>query len=169
MWTKGTKKAFVILPCESCRERLLFTAAAGSVLVLGAEAAADVDAAIVDADCLAATTEEIPAACAVGGCAGLVDAVDGVAADAASAAVADDEDDDVALLAIANTADAIEGLPSPPLKSEPLDMVLAAEASAPGGLDGTSVLAPVAVCCSVLTSPSVSIGKGLHLSCNTKM
>ena len=132
-------------------------------------AAADDDAAMVDADCLAATTEEIPGACDVGGCAGFVDVVDGVAADAVSAAAADEEDDDVALLAIANTADAIEGLPSPPLKSEPLDMVLAAEASAPGGLDGTSVLAPLAVCCSALTSPSVSICKGLHLSCNTNM
>ena len=73
--------------------------------------------------------------------------------------------DDVALLAIANTVDAIEGLPAPPPSNDPLDTCLAAEAKAPAGLDGTSVLAPLGVgCVSAFTSPSPSINRGLHLS-----
>ena len=41
-------------------------------------------------------------------------------------------DEDVALLAIANTVDAIDGFPSPPPPSnEPLDTCLAAAANAP--------------------------------------
>ena len=74
-------------------------------------------------------------------------------------------DDDVALLAIANTVDAIEGLPSPPPSKEPLDTCLAAVAKAPAGFDGTSALAPLAVGWdSGFTSPSPSICRGLHLS-----
>ena len=74
-------------------------------------------------------------------------------------------DDDVALLAIANTVDAIDGFPSPPPNKDPLDTCLAAEAKAPAGLDGRSVLAPLGVgCVSAFTSPSPSINRGLHLS-----
>ena len=55
------------------------------------------------------------------------------------------DDDDVALLAIANTVEAIDGLPSPPPNNEPLDTCLAALANAPAGFDGTSGLAALAV------------------------
>ena len=91
--------------------------------------------------------------------------LDGGAAGAFVADEAAPDVDDVALLAIANTVDAIDGLPSPPPSNDPLDTCLAAEAKAPAGLDGTSVLAPLGVgCVSAFTSPSPSINRGLHLS-----
>ena len=75
--------------------------------------------------------------------------------------------DDVALLAIANTVDAIDGLSPPPPSREPLETVLAAAASAPGLDGGTSVLAPplVPLGCSDFGSLSASVRSGLHLSC----
>ena len=91
--------------------------------------------------------------------------LDGGAAGAFVADEAAPDVDDVALLAIANTVDAIDGFPSPPPSNDPLDTCLAAEAKAPAGLDGTSVLAPLGVgCVSAFTSPSPSINRGLHLS-----
>ena len=133
------------LPCESCRERRLLRVVASGFddVVVGVTP---------DVDGLEAA-EGAAGACAVD-VDGLGAAVDDV--DPAAAAAPEDDDDDVALLAIANTVDAIEGLPSPPLNNEPLDTVLAAEANAPAGLDGTSVLAPLAVGCSAFPSPSAS-------------
>ena len=88
---------------------------------------------------------------AEGGAAGAVFAAegggggfDGGADGALDADVAAD-DDDVALLAIANTVDAIEDLPSPPPNNEPRDTCLAAVVNAPAGFDGLSALAPLAV------------------------
>ena len=74
--------------------------------------------------------------------------------------------DDFALLAISNTVEAIEGLPSPPPNNDPLDTCLAALANAPAGLDGASLLlAPVGVgCVSAFTSSSPSITSGLQFS-----
>ena len=101
--------------------------------------------------------------------AGFVAAGGGAAVFAGGAAVLLDTDaaaDDFALLAISNTVEAIEGLPSPPPNNDPLDTCLAALANAPAGLDGTSLLlAPVGVgCVSAFTSSSPSITSGLQFS-----
>ena len=142
----------------------MFTAADASGFDEGVVA----EGVVPDVDGLEAATEGVGAAgdCAcfaavVGGGGGLDGGAAGVFV--AGAAAADVED--VALLAIANTVDAIDGFPSPPPNKDPLDTCLAAEAKAPAGLDGRSVLAPLGVgCVSAFTSPSPSINRGLHLS-----
>ena len=150
------------IPWESCRARLLFAVAASGLLVELAADEPDVEGLEAAEEAGGAAGDCAVFAAATGGGGGFDGGADG-ALDADAAA-----DDDVALLAIANTVDAIEGLleglPSPPLRSEPLDTVLATEASAPAGLDGTSVLAPLALGCSALSSPSGSISSGLHFS-----
>ena len=152
------------LPWESCRARRLLTEAAVSVLV----PCVDDDGVVPDVDGLEAAAEEGGAA---GDCACLAaddgggGGLDGGGADGAFAAGEAAEEDDVALLAIANTVDAIDGFPSPPPSNDPLETCLAAEAKAPDGFDGTSVLAPLGVgVVSALGSPSPSINSGLHLS-----
>ena len=100
---------------------------------------------------------------------GFVAAGGGAAVFAGGAAVLLDTDaaaDDFALLAISNTVEAIEGLPSPPPNNDPLDTCLAALANAPAGRDGTSLLlAPVGVLVvSAFTSSSPSITSGLQFS-----
>ena len=154
---KKTIKFYI--PWESCRARLLFAVAASGLLaelaadepdVEGLEAAEEAGGAAGDCAVFAAAT---------GGGGGFDGGADG-ALDADAAA-----DDDVALLAIANTVDAIEGFPSPPPNNDPLDTCLAAFANAPAGFDGPSGLAPLAVGCdSAFISPSGSICRGLHLS-----